>query len=254
MSEIQATENAPLYVLPKTPDGVTPIIMGLEWRIWAQGTSFYLATRSTLKHLKISLHGPERPGYSDYWKLEQIRSYVQKHGTSGFVTYATEDMQDDTKPLVFPGRPLGAAVRHAVRIRWVGDLFQPGAPSGTPPKRLKEYSQACLLSAPDVLHVSHLDFYVSQGQPWWPGGRQTHRRDAALGPLRNAADQYLTAVHFQEKVLGPFSEVPDRADPIALPTRLRDRVRGLSYHRHTDGFLEVEERWMPRLNSNENAG
>lgn len=254
MPETRATESAPLCVLPKTPDGATPIILGLEWRLWAQGTSFYLATRSTLKHLKVSLHGPERPGCSDYWKLEQIRSYVQKHGTSGFVTYASEDMQDDTKPLIFPGRPFGAAVRHAVRIRWVGDLFQPGAPSGTPPKRLKEYSQACLLSAPDLFHVAHLDFYVSQGQPWWPWGRQTHRRDAALGPLRNSADQYLTAVYFKEKVLGPFSEVADRPDPIALPTRLRDRVRGLSYQRHADGFLEVEERWMPRTSSNENAG
>jgi hypothetical protein len=75
-----------------------------------------------------------------------------------------------------------------------------------------------------------------------------------MGPLRNEADQYLTAVHFRERMMGPFSEVADRPDRIALPTRLRDRVRGLSYRRHPDGFLEVEERWMPRTSSNENAG
>lgn len=254
MSEIQATENAPLYVLPKTPDGVTPIIMGLEWRIWTQGTSFYLATRSTLKHLKISLHGPQRPGDGNFWKAGYDAGYVRTHGKEGLLRYSSADVQDDSKPLVFDGKGLGAAARHAVRIRWVGDLFQTGAPTGTPPKRLKEYSQAWLLPAPDVLHVAHLDFYVSQGQPWWPGGKTSRNRNARMGPLRNAADQYLTAVHFRERVMGPFSEVPDRSDPIPLSPRLRDRGRGLSYRMHDDGFLEVEERWTPRTSTNENAG
>ncbi|MCM3331396.1 hypothetical protein [Kocuria palustris] len=240
--------------MPKTPDGPTPVVLGLEWRVWAQRTSFYLATRSTLKELKISLHGPERPGYDDYWKAGYDTGYVREHGKEGVLRYASPDMQDDSQPLVFPGQSIGAAVRHAVRMRWTGDLFQRGAPSGTPPKRLKEYSEAWLLPAPGIFHVSHLDFYVSQGQPWWPGGKNARDRNAMMGPLRNEADQYLTAVHFRGRVIGQFSEVPDRSDPIALPTRLRERVRGLSYHRHPNGFPQVDERWLPRSDSNENAG
>lgn len=250
MPETRATENAPFYVLAKTPDGVTPPILSLEWRVWAQGTSFYLTTRSTLKEFKISLHGPQRPGYDNYWKAGYDAGYVKEHGKEGILRYASVTMQDDSRALAFTGKSIGTAVRHAVRMRWVGDLFQPGAPTGTPPKRVKEYSQALVIPAPPVLQVAHLDFFVSQGQPWWPGGKTGRDRDALMGPLRNAADQYLTAVPYREWVIGPSSEVPDRSDPILLPPKLQDRVRGLSYVRHENGFLEVEERWMPRTSSN----
>lgn len=243
-----SSENEPIYIFPRTPANVTPPVFGLEWRVWAQGTSFYLATRSTLKEVKISLHGPRHPGAEPLWKVGYDQGYTRTHGTDSVIRYASADQMDDTRPMEFPGHMIGPAVRLAVRLRWVGEMFQPGAPSFFPPGKIRagNYSGAWVLGAPGPLSVAHLDFYVSQGQPWWPDRRRTLDRNALMGPLRNDADQYLTAVHFREGVLSRFSEVASRPDPIPLPDSLTDRVRGLGFNKHDLGFLEVDERWFPR--------
>lgn len=250
----------PIYFVPARTMPGGRYLAGHTWRVAARSTSFYLKNRLLMQDWKISLHGPDdRHPNGPFFKLGPDRSFTPSEKHKGSVTTRWGDVTGDE--LRFEGEYLTSTVRRVMRLRWSWELFQDGAYTEDASKPIgSKNSGAKLLKAPEFPYALDVDFYLSDREPYWPNKREVMRRDAGMGPLRNSANQYLTAVVMHNSLFRHPSPEPDRL-PYKLPTRLSDRVRGCHSVIHPDGYLHHEEVWMPRdyvealaTERNENAG
>ena len=198
-------------------------VMGYCWRLWWGRTSFYLKPRYVpLSALKVSMHGPDaRHGGLGGFKVDYDHDALPRARSAGGIAVAHPDML----PSWFAGQPVanGRAI-HVARIRHPWLMFNRGAPSAPMPTAPKNDVVARVLPVPDQMCAVDIDLYVCPGKPFWPNEAEVRADNAALGPLRNEAGQYLTGVVYHRSVLrypapeGLLAGYPDGAT---------DLVRGL---------------------------
>ena len=216
------------------------------WRIWANGTSFYVKPRtSAFSAMKVSLHGPDsRPHIGPPGnKIEVIGALVPDNVAGMRVGSWPEKGW-------FPGRQVAPGVRHVVRLRFPWTLFGRGRPSAPNPGLLRRQYAGLVAPPPPSMNVVDVDFYVSDRGPHWPNERKARRDNACLGPLVNAAGQHLTAVSTKRS---PFT-VPGPDDLVRPAPEPHDAVRGLGMTSDPSGFLWVCEQWLSRRELDRAAG
>jgi len=92
------------------------------------------------------------------------------------------------------------------------------------------------------MYAVDVDIYVCAREPFWPNETKARFDEAAFGPLRNAAGQYLTAVAHHRSVLrSPSPEGLIRG----YPESAGDLVRGLGL-RVDQGVLWVCEQLLSK--------
>lgn len=218
-----------------------------SWNITAGGTSFYV--KPLLAHMqdwKISLHGPDparekRGGY----KLERDAGAAPVVQAAGGAFFERVHMPD---PLWFPGHRVRPGVDLVLRFRFGYSLFTSEAASAAlPPRPPRPTDVAGVIPPPSPGRAIDVNVYVCHDKPFWPNEQQARVDNACLGPLRNKAGQYLTAVIFDESIEREPSPVLDRA-PVAAAGKAAaaDRVRGASAALDERGFLWVQELWLSR--------
>ncbi len=175
-------------------------VMGYCWRLWWARTSFYLKPRYVpLSGLKVSMHGPDaRHGGLGGFKVDYDQRALPGARSAGGVAVARHDML----PSWFAGQPVanGRAV-HVARIRHPWLMFNRGAPSAPMPTVPKGDVVGRVIPAPDQMYAVDIDLYVCTRKPFWPNEAEVRAANAALGPLRNEAGQYLTGVVYHRSVL-----------------------------------------------------
>lgn len=208
-----------------------------SWRIWAAKTSFYIKCPGAGFDLKFSLHGPD-PAHT--WHGFKLALDGDTDSPETVVV-----MTPNWLPLVFPGHLVDTGselVSHLVlRLRMPWDIFD--RPSAWPVARLRTGDQGLRVSAPPILRSADVDFYVSEGAPFWPNEAQARADNATVGPLRNTADQYLTAVSVRRDLIS--SPTPEHALGIG-PRTHDDAVRGTGGCLDELGFMWVVEQWISR--------
>ncbi|WP_282945810.1 hypothetical protein [Cellulomonas endometrii] len=163
-------------------------VFGHAWRLWAHGTSFYVAARDpSIQALKFSLHGPDpRPGLTPSFRLSAFPGS----------TKAALRVDGGELPMFFPGRRVPGAdgVRHVMKFRFTHDAFLPRLGSGRGAgKSIGPDAKGIIVTAPPTpAQVSDLDLYVSDGDPHIPPG--SAEANALVGPIRNDAGQTITGV------------------------------------------------------------
>lgn len=191
--------------VPNGPGGAIYYMVGKRdsgpyswlWRISTTGTSFYIkAAYERFAEVKVSLHGPH-PNHNDpHFRLGIDRSATEKVEGLGSIFRHQRNL-----PLRFPGIQVAPGVRHAVRIRNTWDLFQWQSQSAPIHDSVRSRNLYTVGPPPSPLLAKDLDLYISDGRPYWPRPEAVLRDDAGLGPLKNKAGQYLTAVVIHQMTL-----------------------------------------------------
>ncbi|HWA67817.1 MAG TPA: hypothetical protein VG899_15755 [Mycobacteriales bacterium] len=210
------------------------------WRVWARGTSFYLKARyKPLTHWKVSLHGPDprHPGL-DGFKL------ACEAAPDALPTDAGQLVSPGMERTWFMGKEMAPGVRHVMRIRTDFTLFLPGVPSAPNPGKIREDDLGALIPPPAPLCAADVDFYVSNGAPYWAGGSKSKRANARLGPIANEAGQVLTAVSSQ-RLMVKFPSPPS-LEQAPRPQGAGDSVRGFSGSFDEDQVLWIREMLLSR--------
>jgi hypothetical protein len=221
--------NEPAFEGVKPPDVIAFLVrdarrnvMGYCWRLWWGRTSFYMKPRyAPLAGLKVSMHGPDSRHGLPGFKVDFDRTALPGARLAGGLAVA----HSDTLPAWFPGRPLanGRAI-HVARIRHPWVMFHRGVPSAPTPTVPKGDAVALVVRPPEQMYAVDIDIYVCAREPFWPNETKARLDDAAFGPLRNAAGQYLTAVaHHRSVLCSPSPEGLIRG----YPEGADDLVRGL---------------------------
>lgn len=212
-----------------------PVKLGYVWRIWAGGTSFYLKPRDPrMGAAKLSLHGQHPEGRQPGFRLALDGSPADDLAIVEVGNFL---------PRWFPGRPWHAGASHVVRLRWTWDLFDSAVPSGPAAGDVRASMSAFVAPPPSPGYAVDLDLYVWDRQPAWPGEAAARKDNAVLGPIRNAADQYLVGLIYRRAV--PTNPAP----PLAYgppPTSAEDTVRGHAACLDDQGFMWVIEQRMSR--------
>jgi hypothetical protein len=212
-------------------------IAGYGWRIGWSGTSFYLKPMlKSLAGLKISLHGPD-PRHSGAVFLFGLDESAGSPVDNGGVWIGSSGRHS------FNGARLeGTDAVLAVKFRSRSGLFEKGSISGPIPRPLKSKQVGGALPPPQPFYATDLDVFISNGAPYWPKEEQARRDNACMGPLRNRADQYLSAVCTRTSLIKsptPRSEFVVAAD--------EERIRAIRAMVDEDhDFLWVIEDWLPR--------
>lgn len=191
------------------------------WRIFARKTSFYIKARHPdLGQFKVSLHGPDpRPDLRPGFRFGVDRSVPSSSnlltGEKGFdgTWYEGEEM------------PGGSGARRVLRIRFGWDMFQPGMPPGLVKRDLSRGMTGAIIKFPEAGYAVDVDFFVANGAPYWPGRIEKIRKDnAAIGPIVNTANQFLTAVNVHRSM---FREPTPPTEESLPPMSEGDLVRGV---------------------------
>ncbi|MEE6272416.1 hypothetical protein V2J56_03520 [Georgenia sp. MJ206] len=135
--------------------------------------------------MKFSLHGPDPRGHKPGRKL----ALVEGRPKSGLV--AGDDVD---KPKWYDGEPVADGVRRVLRVRVPWYMLDGSVPDGVGAKNLKGNFLGHLVQPPPYMRAVDIDFYVSEGDPYWPFPEDVREQNAAMGPLRNQSGQILTAV------------------------------------------------------------
>jgi len=203
------------------------------WRIGWQRTSFYISpVGSGLGALKVSLHGPDerhpRPGFK--WKLD-LSHYSPEQAVSIW------DTSIEPKHW-FTGVMVSDTVVHAVRIRMGWETLQRFNPSAPLPSTPRKRDVARYLEDIPIGYAADIDIYVSSGKPYWPDLAAIKRDNALVPPLRNEANEYLTAIPSKSMILKEPSP-----DGVQMPAALEpaDRIRGVGMAVAEDGLLWAAE-------------
>lgn len=216
-------------------------IYGYTWRVGTSGTSFYIKARAQpLGSMKISLHGPDpRPNLKPGFKVTIDRSALPKVLASGgdFVDY------NFGQNAWFTGRPVTSKVTHVATFRYTPDLFAAGVPSAPPPGTFKPPKEAgYIISSPELLRVADIDFYISNGAPYWWNSVQAFKDNSCFGPIRNKAGQYLTC----QSMRRPISESTFSVMPWLRFESPEASVRSVVSGVDQRSMLMVSEHWVPR--------
>ncbi|UIJ33962.1 hypothetical protein [Allobranchiibius sp. GilTou73] len=194
------------------------------WRIWTNGTSFYLMPRYLpVSGFKVSLHGPRDAASKPLWKIAvdwEDRDAAIAAG--GVALYAEEDYRHD-----FKGRTVRPGVRHAVRLRFPWKSFHRGSPPGPHPGNAKQIATSfhAVLRPPTQMQYLDVDIYVSDtGKPYWPHESDLIRDRAQVAWLVNDIGQHLTAVSWSHGLNYP---TPETLGVLPAPTGPDDAIRAI---------------------------
>lgn len=102
-------------------------------------------------------------------------------------------------------------------------MYVKGVPSAPVPKTAKQKATLhAVVAAPAPPKVSHVDVYLSEGQPFWGNETKFRERDAGMGPIANDAGMHLTAINFQV----PVTDQPDPFGDVQEGEPLDQCIRG----------------------------
>jgi hypothetical protein len=208
---------------------------GYSWRLWWGNTSFYIKTRHpAFKDVKVSLHGPDPRHTSPWLKFGWDGQGGRNSGDSAAVVGRSN------LPMTFTGKRVKAGVRHVIRVRHPWTMFHddvPPAPIPDYPKGTKTTTFGGCIPPPKQMYSVDVDIYLCEREAYWPNEEKARRARATLGPIRNKAGQYLTAVvHHNSMLRQPspgIATAPTFADSDVI-------VRGLAYGVH-DEVLWISE-------------
>lgn len=212
-------------------------IYGYTWRIWWGRTSFYLKpTSANFAEMKVSLHGDDPKIQNPMMKFD-----IDRGATPGVEERGGLFRQFVNLPLRFGGVPTDDPNATLVmRIRNTWDLFQPGAESVPFRKRPKPRDVGLIAGAPPTGYAMDLDIYVASNAPYWPHEATAKMNRAALGPLKSAAGQFLTAVVVKRATA--LTPTPEEVMQPSQPGGTRRR--GLGFRADADGLLWVVEQMV----------
>lgn len=216
------------------------------WRFWAHRTSFYVKPLvSALGEFKLSFHGPDaehgKPGYKFAWDTQAAPRAAAAGGTARKeIGWADRYW--------FAGNEVSPGVDLVLRLRFTHDLFGTDMPNSYRPSDLGPGEVGLLVPPPPAPDDAvDLDVFVCHDKPYWPSEEQARQDNACIGPLQNAAGQYLTAVATKRSVATTPSPVLDHAAPLADPGgETTDRLRGFGAAYDVSEFLWVQELWLSR--------
>jgi hypothetical protein len=182
--------------------GESPAV-GSIWRITAKKRDFYLDTiGATGETMHVSLHGPRGDFSNHRFHLRIDRRAVKDAKTGGhFVQHKVPGRGQE-----FRGKQVGDGAFHVARLRWRWHLQRPryrnAAVFGNAPDIGDGQSGRRLGATLNPNSAWDVDVYVSYGKPYWPMQLSKNHGDPRLGPVRNDADMWLTAmsVHRAEKL------------------------------------------------------
>jgi hypothetical protein len=182
-----AKDNAICFLVHSAENNVVSYC----YRVWAAGTSFYIKLRGIEISVKVSVHGPDpRPDLKPGFKFAIDNSAADKaHEISVW------RFEPGAQMGWFPGVMVGDQAVHLARIRIPWSALQRGVPSGPVPPISSSIGLHGKLRPPTIFDAVDVDLYLSEsGSPYWPDVEKVKRDNAGMGPLTNAAGQYLTAV------------------------------------------------------------
>lgn len=246
-----AVELRALSFVVTDRDGPEYSRISFNWRIWAHGTSFYLAVRQReMSEMKISLHGPDpRPGMEPVFRLGLDSSFQRQDD----VTYGAlvVNGSDPGWPIKFTAQMITSKVRRVVRFSYPAEMFGPHAPNGlqvnaSKKKRGNDYRQA-KFTAPGAGGL-YVDLYIAEPavDPYWEDPVLTEQSNAGLGPLVNAAGQSLTLV--AKSVDDPHLHDPNWQDVSNEDIEVMSQsavVRALVMNKSSTGLLWIREKIAP---------
>jgi hypothetical protein len=217
-------------------------VLGFTWRIWPRGTSFYLKSGVPgMRHLKLSMHSddPRHPAGGGF-KLGMDTEESYRNAIDAGQALAVRGGQ---WPIWFPGAPQTDDATLVARLRWTWDACTRLGPAPEPGELTKD---AVGLVAPvpgqpgDAMDV---DLIVSKTKPYWRSEKRARRDNACLGPLANAAGDWLTGTIVRR--LAAHYAPPDSL--IAPRARSReDQLRGVAAGVDPTGFVWLIEQRMSR--------
>lgn len=215
---------------------------GYSWLIEWSTTSFYIKSQfPPLQSMKVSLHGPDpnHPGKQhlrfDFAHPDQVEKAVKAGG--GWST----DLSDGP-PFNFSGRQVNDHAAHIVRFSSEWDMFSSGmppAPGG--PKHKQKATLHARVPAPPKGQVTHVDLYLSLGDPYWPNEQQARDKNAGMGPISNDAGMNLTAV----VTLRSITSEPDPHGDVRGAIPLDQCARGMGGAVDETGLLWLCEKMIP---------
>ncbi len=194
-----------------------------------------------MSHLKLSLHSPDpRHAGKDGFKIgmDTEASYQEAVNEGRLASVRTGQW-----PMWFPGKPLNEDATLVARLRWTWDgcMRLGAAPS---PGNLRSGAAGLILQTPPQPgDAMDLDLVVSKSAPFWPSEKAARRDNACLGPLKNAAGEWLTGVAVKRAA---FRYAPPAAAVAPWPQNSADEARGVAAGVDEAGFLWLIEQRMSR--------
>jgi len=171
--------------------------------------------------MKISLHGPDDRHPRQFLKV-------------GFDSNATPGesylVGRENLPTEFKGKHVATGVRHVVRFRHDWTMFHSDVPSAPTPGTVKnpDTSQAGVCPPPAQMYAVDVDLFLCEREPFWPDEQQARLDNATLGPIENAAGQFLTGVVRHHNALAKATATPDIVTAPGLD-KGEQVVRGLAF-------------------------
>lgn len=188
--------------------------LGNVWLITSTKGDFYLKLWRSKKVLHLSIHSPRGAWVDHRFHIKVVDSGSAKMVEKGdfFLSAITNE-----EPYIFKGQNIAPGVFKVARIRWTWDMqrlrYEKFAINIGYPE-LKDGRAGGIISKPvDTNCATDVDFFISYSEPYWPDKGKSLRDNARLGPLKNEAGMWLTAiVYHHSQVLYP-------APPGLLPPR-----------------------------------
>jgi hypothetical protein len=173
--------------------------LGNIWRITAKKTDFYLDPLGQAGAFHLSVHGPSDrhpDGHRFHIRVDRKAAATVDEQGNLFIYNIPR------RGLAFDGQELARGIFRVARLRWLWDLQRPRfRQAATLPGPLPDISDnrsgRRLSTLLEPNEATDLDLVVSYGKPHWLEGAASLRDNARLGPLRNDAGMWLTAISYR---------------------------------------------------------
>ena len=218
-------------------------LWGFHWLIEWSTSSFYVkCLHPGLQSAKVSLHGPDpkHPGKQHLRFDLDKPSVVQKAEKAG----GRWSDRSDKLPYFFSGRQVSDHAAHIIRFSAEWDTFLKGAPGPGNSRGPRQKSTfKAVVPSPEKDHATtHVDVYLSFGDPYWPDEEGARAAEAGMGPITNAIGMHLTAVIVHRRVISQ----PDPWGDVRGDTPLDECSRGMAAAVDETGLLWLCEKLIPR--------
>jgi hypothetical protein len=194
-----------------------------------------------MEHLKLSLHSadPRHEGKEGFKiGMDPEPAFQQAVDEGRIAALRTGDW-----PIWFSGLRVNGDSTLVARLRWTWDACTRLGPA-PPPGDLREGAIGLVAPLPprpgDAVDV---DLIVSKSKPYWPNEKKARQDDACLGPLRNAAGDWLTGV-VTKRTATHYAPPKSAFGP--RPENSSDEIRAVSAAIDETGFLWMIEQRMSR--------
>lgn len=216
-------------------------LWGFHWLIEWSTSSFYIkCLHPGMQSMKVSLHGPDpkHPG-KQHLRFDRDKPDVVERATrAGFRWFGGSD----PLPYYFSGRQVNDHAAHIVRFSAGWDTFIEGAPGpGGSKGPRKKSSFRALVPAPEEDHVTHVDLFLSLGEPYWPDEKRARAAGAGMGPITNTSGMNLTAIATQRFV----TSQPDPYGDVRGDAPLNQCARGIGAAVDETSLLWLCEKLVP---------